>query len=1165
MGDRNTGIGRDQLRDYTLKRQDLSPDGLVWQEPVIDKDLTTPPGSPSTDNRYLIISGASGTDWAGHDNDIAHYHNGQWNYYTPIEGWFAWVNDENKLYRFDGSSWAEFEAGGAGGSASYTTSFVNGDLSSGILTVTHNLGFTYPLVIIFDNNNKVISPDEIEYKTTNSVEVDLSSYGTIAGTWNVRVVGGAWSQAIIKDDDNDTKIQVEESADEDKIRFDTAGVERMILDSTGLTLELDINMNSHDLMAVGNLQLKENGRIYLDDRYNSVYLEYSYPEFNGSLILRDIQYLVYPGWGQICFFAGADGSGLWSPYIEGSSGGTGLLLSATESGEYIKLSSAGNVRISPGIADAAGANGVTIAELKDAVDKKHTSGSETMGGDISGTVGNASVKTDDFTIKKVSNTLKIADRIELNTMLNAFRIAINGSLSQFNMVDGITDEYEDESGIDTVNSLNEDYDSSNDLYEPTTVAGLELDYMEYATDEAAQAAYVSSDVYDNSNDKLLLHCNGADESTTFTDATGRHTPTANDNAQLDTAEKKFGTASGLFDGTGDYLSITDSADWDIWDSTSDNWTIDFWVKMNVVQSSGLIRQLQDGDNRWFFLHEAGSFLLYVRSGGVNRIGIVETYSFDTNWHHIAVCKIAEKIGLYVDGVQIGYDTFSVTVNLTAELHIGGEPGSYLNGHMDEIRIAQDNIFNANPNATPDDTIDVPTSEYGANNLQSYSEGTIKNQGSYSLKAVALITDSLNDTLTKSGLSLDLTDKNELKIDVRASRTGTNLQLQLKESGVIDSYTKLLLHCNGTDGSTTIPDSGNTNHGNATIGGNAQLDTAYKKFGTASLLLDGTGDYINFADHVDWNFGAGDFTIDFRVRFNSVAGFQFLCEQVDGSEKMRIYKDGDTIAFNHSYNSGASSVYAVSGSLSLVVDTWYHVAFVRNGTDFRLYLDGVSIASNTGDVTLDDISSPFYIGSSATPSDYFNGWIDEFRVSKGIARWTSDFSGSLPSSEYPIITHTKDINITSADVFQEITWDISGIANANKDDITKIIFKILNADSATTYYIDNFRVDGVTNNMTLISDSFTAEAAPDDARIVLFEEDVDSITENTDIKAYVSRDGGSNYAQVTLSDEGNYQSGKRILTGVVDLTGIASGTNIEYKITTLNNKSLKLHGVGLHWD
>ena len=77
---------------------------------------------------------------------------------------------------------------------------------------------------------------------------------------------------------------------------------------------------------------------------------------------------------------------------------------------------------------------------------------------------------DDFTIKRTSNTLKIADRIEQNIMLNAFRVAINGSLSVQNMVDGIVDEFEDETGVDTGNSTNEDYDSVNDLYKPTATS-----------------------------------------------------------------------------------------------------------------------------------------------------------------------------------------------------------------------------------------------------------------------------------------------------------------------------------------------------------------------------------------------------------------------------------------------------------------------------------------------------------------------------------------------------------------------------------------------------------------------------------------------------------------------------------------------------------------------
>ena len=70
----------------------------------------------------------------------------------------------------------------------YRLAFDNGDLSSGILTVTHNLDQDYVLVQVYNNNKKVIIPDEIESKTSNSIEIDLSSYGAITGTWNVVVM-----------------------------------------------------------------------------------------------------------------------------------------------------------------------------------------------------------------------------------------------------------------------------------------------------------------------------------------------------------------------------------------------------------------------------------------------------------------------------------------------------------------------------------------------------------------------------------------------------------------------------------------------------------------------------------------------------------------------------------------------------------------------------------------------------------------------------------------------------------------------------------------------------------------------------------------------------------------------------------------------------------------
>jgi len=112
-------------------------------------------------------------------------------------------------------------------------------------------------------------------------------------------------------------------------------------------------------------------------------------------------------------------------------------------------------------------------------------------------------------------------------------------------------------------------------------------------------------------------------------------------------------------------------------------------------------------------------------------------------------------------------------------------------------------------------------------------------------------------------------------------------------------------------------------------------------------------------------------------------------------------------------------------------------------------------------------------------------------------------------------------------------------------------------------VEMMEKNGLTN-MTLISDTFTADEQPDDARIIIFEEDVDSITLNTDIKAYASRDDGTTWTQITLSDEGTYSGTKRILSGTADISGQPSGTNMKYKIETLNNKNLKLHGAALSW-
>jgi len=100
------------------------------------------------------------------------------------------------------------------------------------------------------------------------------------------------------------------------------------------------------------------------------------------------------------------------------------------------------------------------------------------------------------------------------------------------------------------------------------------------------------------------------------------------------------------------------------------------------------------------------------------------------------------------------------------------------------------------------------------------------------------------------------------------------------------------------------------------------------------------------------------------------------------------------------------------------------------------------------------------------------------------------------------------------------------------------------------------------DMSLISNSVTALASPSTAFIVISQEAVDAATLNTDLKAYASRDGGTTWDQITLSEVISLTTG-RILTGTVTLT--SSGTAMKYKIETLNTKEQKFHAVALQWS
>jgi len=177
-----------------------------------------------------------------------------------------------------------------------------------------------------------------------------------------------------------------------------------------------------------------------------------------------------------------------------------------------------------------------------------------------------------------------------------------------------------------------------------------------------------------------------------------------------------------------------------------------------------------------------------------------------------------------------------------------------------------------------------------------------------------------------------------------------------------------------------------------VNGNAVLSAAQKKFGTTSLISDGTGDYLNISSTDDFGFGTGNYTVEGYFRFNSIATTQNLFDfraGVSSDVAPVVYINaGGQLRF-YSYNADR-----ITGA-NLAIGVWYHIAVSRSGGTTRLFLNGVSQGTPWVASTDYGVAKPLIIGARWDAANSVNGYIDEVRVSKGIARYTATF-GSLTS-------------------------------------------------------------------------------------------------------------------------------------------------------------------------
>lgn len=203
---------------------------------------------------------------------------------------------------------------------------------------------------------------------------------------------------------------------------------------------------------------------------------------------------------------------------------------------------------------------------------------------------------------------------------------------------------------------------------------------------------------------------------------------------------------------------------------------------------------------------------------------------------------------------------------------------------------------------------------------------------------------------------------------------------------------LLLHGDGSNGSTTFIDD-SPNNFTMTPAGNAQISTTQWKWGGASMYFDGNGDYVTTPSDSDFGFGAGDFTVEAWVR-PAGGGYRAIFDTRQGGTGMVVYLGGASSPFDLAYGTNAA-IAAQAGSVPS--GAWTHVAVTRSGTTVRGFVGGGLVFTVTDSRTFAS-SAVAYVGANQALVQYFNGYIDDLRITKGVARYTAGFTP--PIAEFP---------------------------------------------------------------------------------------------------------------------------------------------------------------------
>jgi hypothetical protein len=482
----------------------------------------------------------------------------------------------------------------------------------------------------------------------------------------------------------------------------------------------------------------------------------------------------------------------------------------------------------------------------------------------------------------------------------------------------------------------------------------------------------------DSNTKLLLHYKGTDSSVTFTDDSPTvHTVTANGNAQIDTAQFKFDTSSGTFDGSGDYLSLSDHADFNL----GQGFTLDTWIRFNSVSGIHTIYFQGDataGDYVWWWVDHVQSTLNFRSvSAGALICSISDTWApIADTWYHIAV----------VDGWNVNQVTngdFALSTNWVH--NTGWSIGSgTLNCNAAQTGLSETTQVNAITSPGTYETKFSITS-YTAGSVY-IALGTAGGVGTARTGA-GTFTETLSPTSGNTVAFWADADFDGSIDNVSVWVSGQTSLVSVVDGAVLGSqpiFSGTLpdldqqVELFGKATADDIFDYSDSCHVLTKVNDTTVSDTQ-KKWGDASIYFDGTGDALTAPDHADWDILTEDYaTVDMWVRHTDHAGSECYISHYEDAGNFWdiVHTHGSGINFN-AYTAAAPIITLSGGEIT---DTnWHHLCLVKNLNDYGIYIDGIQ-TGYVNDASTDTYTGLLRIGDWDGASLYFDGYMEDIRIS-----------------------------------------------------------------------------------------------------------------------------------------------------------------------------------------